>query len=187
MKFPQLRMHSQMAKIQIEQIHGDQTIRQPKADLSIQQPRAEVTITKTPSKLEIDQTKAFADMNRMSIIKRNEQFAEKGKSAVLEGMGRRAQQGTELMKIERDGDSIVNQAVQNSQSPQKSLGIAFIPSLFSVKVNYQPSKVHIDVKTNKPIIEAKQNKVEHHYKQGEVAVSMKQYQDLTIEVVNLYA
>lgn len=83
-----------MAQIEIQQTAAKQTIRQPKAEMSIQQPKAEIKMRTTPAKLTIDQTKAFADMNLMSIFQRNYQFASDGKQAVLEG-------------IERDRKSVV--------------------------------------------------------------------------------
>ncbi|GGJ60614.1 DUF6470 family protein [Virgibacillus salexigens] len=185
MNIPQLRMHSQMAQIQISQESGEQTIRQPKADVTIQQPKPEVSITTTPAKLSIDQSKAFADMNLMRIFQRNKAFAQEGQTSVLEGISRRVRQGNELMKLENEGSPIVNQAVQNAHPKMKTLGITFIPSLFSVKLNSQPAEVNIEVETKQPIINATPNKVEHRYERGNVAIEMKQYQDLTIEVIQL--
>lgn len=183
MHFPQIRMQSQMAQIQIQQTKGRQEIRQPKADLSIQQPRAQVSMKTTPSKLQIDQTQAWEDMNLMHIFRRNDKFAQEGMNAALEGAGRRAAEGTELMKIENGGNPIASQAIRNGHTPMKSLGIKFIPSHFSVKTSYQPSKVQIDVQTNKPIIEATPRRPEHHYEPGSVDISMKQYQSLEIDFV----
>jgi Family of unknown function (DUF6470) len=182
MKMPQLRMQSQMAQIEIQQTPGNQVIRQPKADISIQQPKPEIRMRTTPSRLTIDQTKAFEDMNLMNILKRNEKFAQEGKQAVLDGIARRAQQGTELMKIEHKGKPAITQAVQNAFPPMKRLGITFIPSPFSVKTSYQPSQLQIDVQTHRPITNARPKQVEHDYEKGEVNIRMKQYQHLTIEV-----
>lgn len=180
---PQLRMQSQMAQIEIQQTPGKQAIRQPKADISIQQPKPEIRMRTTPSILTIDQTKAFEDMNLMNILKRNEKFAQEGKQAVLDGMARRSQQGTELMKIEHKGKPVITQAVQNAFPPMKRLGITFIPSPFSVKTNCRPSQLQIDVQTHRPIINARPKRVEHDYEKGEVNIRMKQYQHLTIEAV----
>ncbi|WP_121640153.1 DUF6470 family protein [Virgibacillus sp. Bac330] len=183
MNIPQLKMTSQMAQIELQQTKPKQTIRQPKADISIQQPKAEMSMRTTPSKLTIDQTKAFADANLMSIFQRNDQFAREGKQAVLEGIERRAQQGTELMKIEQKGNPLISQAKMNAYTPMKRLGIAFIPSPFSVKIDYKPAELHIDVQAKKPNIKVQTNSPEHHYVPGDVLTKMKQYQDLQIEVV----
>ncbi|MEN2768735.1 DUF6470 family protein [Ornithinibacillus xuwenensis] len=183
MEIPQIRIQSQMAKINISTQSGKQEIRQPKADLSIQQPRAEITMKTTPSKLSIDQTQAWEDMNIRSIERFNEKVAQEAKQAALEGMGRRASQGTELMKIENKGNPLISQAFTNAHDPMRALGIKFIPSVFAVKINYQPSDVQIDVKANKPIIDATVNKPEVNYIPGSVDISMAQYQDLEIDFV----
>lgn len=183
MHFPQIRMQSQLAQIQIQQTHGKQEIRQPKADLSIQQPQAQVSMKTTPSKLQIDQTQAWEDMNLMHIFRRNDKFGQEGMNAALEGAGRRAAEGTELVRIENGGNTIASQAKRNGHTPMRPLGIKFIPSHFAVKTSYQPSEVQIDVQTNKPIIEATPSRPEHHYERGSVDISMKQYQSLEIDFV----
>ena len=114
MELPQIRMQSQMAKISLSTQASRQEIRQPKADLSIQQPHAEISMRTTPSKLTIDQTGAWEDMNLRSVFRLTEKFAQDGKQAVAEGTGRRASQGTELMKIENKGNPLVSQAFQNA-------------------------------------------------------------------------
>lgn len=183
MQVSQIRIQSQTAQIQITQTKGKQEIQQPEAELSIQQPPAQVSINTTPSKLEIDQTKAWEDMNLMHIIRRNDQFAQEGMKGLLEGMGRRAEQGTALMKIENGSNPIANQAITNGHIQMKSLGITFIPSHFSVKTSYQPAEVNIDVQTIQPVIDATIRKVEHQYERGSVDISMKQYQQLEIDFV----
>src|SRR5690625_3084687 len=102
MKLPQIRLESQFASIGIRQHSGRQEIRQPKAEMTIQQPQANLSIETTKSKLTIDQTQAWEDMNLMSTARRIEVTAQEGKSALLEGMQRRAGQGDELMEIEND-------------------------------------------------------------------------------------
>ncbi|MFD1038882.1 DUF6470 family protein [Virgibacillus byunsanensis] len=186
MQLPQIRMNSQMAQIQIQQTNGKQYIKQPKADLFIQQPQADISINTTPSRLTIDQTQAWEDMGLMHISKRIKQFANEGKQGLFEGIARKAQQGNELMEIENQGSPIPRQAAQNSFEGMKSLAIEFIPSHFAVKTSFQPSEVDINVKVNKPIIEARVNKPTHQYEKGAVDTSMKQYQSLEIDVVNLF-
>ena len=183
LRLPQLRMNSQFAQIQIHTTPAKLEITQPKAELKIQQPPAEVSIRTTPGKLEIDQTKAWEDMNLMSIMKRTDRFAEEGLQKVQQGNARRARQGTELMKIENGGNTIVKQAKENSFDGMKRLGLTFIPSHFSVKINYEPAKVDIEVKRNKPIIEATPQKVIHRYQPGVVETSLKQRNALEIDVV----
>ncbi|SDQ25213.1 DUF6470 family protein [Virgibacillus salinus] len=187
MELPQIRMESQMARIQIQQIAGKQEIQQPQAQISIQQPKAEVSMRTTPSKLSIDQTQAWEDMGLMHISKRIEKFANDGRQGLLEGIARRVQQGAELMKIENDGNPIVNQAATNAHDQMKQLGIKFIPSHFAVKIHYQPSELKIDTEVNQPIINNKPQMPIINYQPGEVSTSMKQYQDLQIDFINLFS
>lgn len=187
MKLAQIRIQSQMAKIQIEQQRGIQEIRQPNAELSIEQPHAKLSMHSTQSKMNIDQTQAWEDMDLMHIFKRNARFAEEGKQAWLEGMARRASQGTELMRIENNGNPIANQAIENMPHQIKPLGITFIPSQFAVKFDYQPSEIDIQVETNKPNIHVKVHRPEHNYHPGKVSISMQQYAQLSIDVVNLFS
>lgn len=183
MQMPQIRMESQFAKIQINQTDAKLHLKQELPQMQIQQPHAEVSIRTTPSKLSIDQTKAFEDMNLMSILKRNDQFAAEGLRAVQQGIARTAREGRELMKIENGGNPIVAQAKRMNLPPMKELGIKFIPSHFSVKIDYQPAEVHIDVTPRKPIIQAQTSPPEFTYEAGRVETSLLQrnYLDITFE------
>lgn len=185
MQLPQIRMQSQLAEIQIHTTNAKQQIKQPKADLVIHQPPAQLSIQTTPAKLDIDQSKAWEDMNLMSILKRNDRHAQEGMNAVMQGTARRASEGTELMKIENGGQPLISQAVRNGHDQMKSLGIKFIPSTFAVKFNYQPAEVNIDVETNQPIIEATTNQPIINYQPGSVETSLKQREDLQINFTNL--
>lgn len=187
MQMPQIQMQSQMAQITIEQSAGKQEIRQPKADLSIQQPTSDVSIQTTPSRLTIDQTQAWEDVNLMSTARLIEKSSQEGQSGLFEGMSRRAEQGSELMKIEAGGDAIVQQAIVNGHNQMKMIGMKYIPSHFAVKINYQPSEVHIDAQANRPIIEARANSPEHTYDPGMVDIRIKNYQQLDIDFTNLFS
>lgn len=187
MQLPELRMSSQMAQINIDQKKGEQEIEQPNATLHISQPEAELDIETNPPKLEIDQSKAWEDMNLLSVSKSIEAHSEAGKNGVLEGTGRRAREGDELMQIEKDGSPIAEQAMRNAYSSQKQLGIEFIPSPFAVETIYESGEATIKVTRHEPVIDAKANQTIHRYEQGDVTTGMEQYPELQIDVVNLYA
>ncbi|MGM7683395.1 DUF6470 family protein [Cytobacillus sp. Hm23] len=185
MQLPQIRINSTFAQIELSTTQAEQLIEQPKAELSIQQPKADMNIQTIKGKLTIDQTQAWEDMDLKHISKRIEEAADLGYQDWLDGIARRAQQGDELMKIENGGNPIARQAKENSQDPMYNFNIGYIPSHFSVKLNYDPARVKIDVKTNEPIIEAVQNKPVHEYTPGDVQVKMARYNDLQIDFVNL--
>ncbi len=183
--FPQIRMQSTNALIEINTSKGSFDIQQPKADLSIEQPKAEMTIDRTPSNLSIDQIKAREDVDLKSARKRIEEAAQLGKRAVLEGIARRVSDGDELMRIENKGNPIPAQAKRNSEGPEKKFGIGWIPSAGSVEIDYTPGKVDINWKRNKPIIESSQNKPIINYNPAQVEIKLKQYNSLKIDFENL--
>lgn len=187
MQLPQIRMESQFAQIGMRQSAGKQEIKQPKAELSIEQPKATLSIQTRKGQLTIDQSKAFEEANLMSIMKRMEKFSQEGKSAILEGMERRAQQGSALMRIEDGGHPIVSQAIINGHDQMKTLGITFIPSPFSVTTHYEPAHIQIEAQANSPNIDVQINKVEHHYDRGNVEIYMERYEQLDIDYTNIYA
>jgi hypothetical protein len=185
MQLAQIRLESQYAKIGLKTTPPVQEIQQPKADLSIEQPKAELTIRTTPGKLTIDQTKAREDVDLKSISKRIEEFADKGYQDSLEGIARRAQEGYALMRIEDGGNPIAEISKTNSEGPELRFNIGWIPSHFSVKTNYTPAEVDIDVKVNKPTINSQTNKSIHNYTPGKVNIDLEQKQSLKIDFVNL--
>lgn len=171
----------------MQQFQGKQYIQQPKADLMIEQPAAEMSIQTTPAKLTIDQTQAWEEMNLMSTARLIEKNAAEGSQAVLAGMERKAQQGSDLMKIENKGNPIVSHAIKNGFREMKSIGLKYIPSPFSVKINAEPAQLRIDTIVNKPNIHATPHQPEINYERGSVEIFMEQYEQLEIDFVNLFS
>lgn len=186
MQVPQIRMESQMARIQMEQRHGQIEIQQRKADMSIEQPKADLSIQTTKGKLTIDQTQAWEDMNLMSTLRHIEKFAEEGRQGIAEGTARRAEQGTELMRIENESNPIYTQAITNGGYKERLIGFKYVPSVFAVKIDYEPGTTEIDVQVNKPVIDVTVRKPELTFHRGGVDISMAQYNELHIDYVNLY-
>ncbi|MEQ6388778.1 DUF6470 family protein [Bacillaceae bacterium S4-13-58] len=185
MEFPQIRIQSQMAQLQIQQTPATQSIQQPKPTQTIRQPKAEMSIETTPGRLTIDQTQAWNDMDLKSVRKRMEEAAQLGKQKAMEGTARRVRQGVEMMEIEKGGNPIQSQAVENRFGHPKQFNIGWIPSPFSVKIDYQPAEVKIDVVPQRPVIEHQINKTIHDYQPGKVDVSLKQRAQLDIDFENL--
>ncbi len=184
MNMPKIRMESQFAKIGMERINPVQELEQPRAEMTIQQPHADLEIERIPGKLTIDQTEAWEAMELKSVFKWAEEFAERGYESWLEGMARISRQGDELMRIENDGDPIVEQAIENSEDPYAEFNVGWIPPPFSVKIHYEPGEVNIRAKANKPLIEAVPNPPIHRYTPGKVRIYLRQQHDLHIYVVN---
>ncbi|WP_226682068.1 DUF6470 family protein [Sutcliffiella horikoshii] len=185
MLFPQIRLQSTFAQTELQIQKPVQQIEQPRAELSIEQPKTELTMSRTPGRLTIDQTQAREDMDLKSVGRRIEEAAQFGRQDWLAGLARVAQDGNELMQIENGGGAIVRQAKRNSEGLPKELNIGWIPSHFSVKINYVPGKLEIDVQERKPIIDAKTNKPVHDYTPGSTQVSMANHPSLEIDFENL--
>lgn len=180
MNFPQIRLESTSAQIAIQTENARNHIQQPKADLSIQQPKAEISISTIKSRLTIDQTQARAEIDLKSIAQRIDEFSQNGRQELLSGIARRTQQGNELMKIENNGNPIVRQAKQNSEKPIKEFALKFVPSHGSVKINYEPAKVNIMARENKPIINVQVNKPNIQYERGKVDIYLQKRNELKI-------
>ncbi|TQS74829.1 hypothetical protein DX933_08630 [Ornithinibacillus gellani] len=185
MNFPQIRLQTERAMIEIRQLSGKQEIQQPPAVLTMEQPRATMTMESEPATLMIDQSKAWEDMNLYGPLKSTAKQASESKQAVLDGMARRAEQGSALMKLEQAGNPVVSQAIQNGHRSEKQVGITFIPSAFSVKLSSTPAQLDIRVEPNRPIIQAKTSPPNIQYERGKVDIRMKNYQHLDISFTNL--
>jgi hypothetical protein len=185
MQLPQIRLQSTFAQTEINTYKSVLEIEQPKSELSIQQPKADLNINRTPSRLTIDQTKAREDVDLKHISRRIAEAAQRGYQDWLSGLARVSQDGDELMMIENGGHTIAAQAKRNSESPMLEFNIGWIPSAGGVKIGYDPGKVDINWKVNKPIIEAAINNPIINYTPGKAEVSLKHYPTLKIDFENL--
>lgn len=186
MQIPQIRLQSTPMKIGLNIEQPVQQIEQKAAVQSIEQPHAILEIQTTPGKLTIDQSQAREDMDLKSLSVRVDEFAQQGYQDWLAGMARRAQQGTELRHIEKGGNALAEQAKTNSKGPEKRFNLGWIPSHFSVKLDYQPAQVKIEATAQKPIIDAKINSPNHTYTPGSVDLEILQKNALDIDFINLY-
>lgn len=186
MQIPQIRLQSAPMKIGLNIEQPVQQIEQKEAVQSIQQPQAILEIQTTPGKLTIDQSQAREDMDLKSLSRRVDEFAQQGYQDWLAGMARRAQQGTELRHIEKGGNALAEQARQNSKGPEKQFNLGWIPSPFSVKLDYQPAEVKIESTAQKPNIDAQVNRPNHTYTPGSVDIEILQKNALDIDFINLY-
>jgi hypothetical protein len=183
MDLPQLRIDSVRGQLGLNITKPEQRIEQQPATVRIEQPKAEMQINRTPGKITIDQTQAWEDMDLKSVAKRIKEFAENGYQDLLSGIARVSQQGDELMMIENRGNTTVNQAIVNSMPTQHEFNIGWVPSPFSVKINYQPVKLDINWQTHRPNIEVETHKPTHEYTPGKVSGFMNKWPSLEIDFV----
>ena len=125
-------------------------------------------------------------MNLMNALRSTEHFASEGKQKASEGTGRRAEEGSELMRIENQGEPLIEQATRNSQRPDYQLGIKFIPSFGAVKINYEPGQLDIQAQPQAPRIDVQVKAPIHNYTPDKIDIQMKQMANLEIDFINLF-
>ncbi|MDI7742936.1 DUF6470 family protein [Lysinibacillus fusiformis] len=181
MNIPKLQLQSTKAQISLSTQKPIQEIEQPKANLDLQQPQAKMTMETIKSQLSIDTVEARESLDLKSSRSRTAEVAQYSQQQAMEGLVRRAQEGDELMRIENGGNPIADQAKRSGKQPYSSINIKFIPQADSVKVNFEPGKVEIQVEPQKVINNSTSNKPIHHYTTGKVKVELAQAPSLKID------
>jgi len=185
MRLPQIRIDQQFARIGISMEDAKVQMSQPEADLSIKQPPADVNIETRPGKLSIDQSQAFHDLGQYPVKEAVRLEAEEGKKLVTEGTRRRRREGDQLMKIENGGDPIKQQAKTRMPREYRPFNIGVIPSYNSVKINYEPADVNVDIQANKPVIQSQANPVQRQVTPANFDVYLDQQNYIDISFVNV--
>ncbi|KGX93951.1 hypothetical protein N781_01875 [Pontibacillus halophilus JSM 076056 = DSM 19796] len=184
MSGPQIQLQTKPALISLKTTNVKQSISQPKADQSIQQPMAKHSIRQVPPKLSIDQTVAWQNLGFKSSAVRSRESAAYSNQKWNEHLGSIAQDGDEMMRIEDGGNPIVSQAQQAGiWTVEVKPGNA--PAHEQVKIQYQPGHAEIQNEAQKPVIKNVARKAELGFERGGVAVSTKQYADVTIDFKDL--
>jgi len=185
MRLPQIRIDQQFARIGISMEDAKVQMTQPEADLSIKQPPADINIETRPGKLSIDQSQAFHDLGQYPVKEAVRLEAEEGKKLVAEGTRRRRREGDQLMRIENGGDPIKQQAKTRMPRKYRPFNIGVIPSYNSVKINYEPADVNVDIQANKPVIQSQANPVQRQVTPAnfDVYLDQQNYIDISFENV----
>ncbi|MCO7176436.1 DUF6470 family protein [Sporolactobacillus kofuensis] len=187
---PHLEMHQTFGKIAISTQNAVQTISQPKADQSIEQPKATMSIERTPAQVKIDQSAGWHNMDLKSVFVRIRDAAQAGKQAVLDGIVRHAQEGDELLHIEKNkGRNLF--AKQAAESVERAvIGTHYdtgsTPASQAVSYDVTPAQLQVDWQTHAPVIQAKVNAPQLTYQPGQVTISMQQYPSLAIQAVGMF-
>ena len=181
MHLPSLLIHSTMGKIHVQSTPPGLEIQQHPADQTIEQPKAELTISKTSSQLLIDQKEAWNNLDLKSAFVRIREAAENGHQAVLAGIARRAEEGDDLLHIERGGNVIKDHAIRNAHRDY-TYDTGHTPPFLAVKESYTPSRLKIDWQTKKPIVDVKSHAPTFHPERGHVDITMEHYPSVTLSV-----
>ncbi|WP_096156601.1 DUF6470 family protein [Bacillus sp. FJAT-45066] len=185
MNIPQLRINQTNVQIGLNIRQPVQEIKQPQAEMTIRQPEADMNFNKRPPRLTINQTKALADVGIKSAGMVVREAAQKGYGTWSQGMSRVARDGDELMRIEHGGNRMPSQAKRNGEPAAKEFNVGWIPSHFSVGIDYDPGDLDIQVKVNKPIIDVRPNKPIHNYTPGSTDVFIAQEPTIDIRFIDV--
>ena len=183
MNIPQIQIRTTDAKLGLNIEKGQQTIRQPKATQHIEQPAAILDIRTTDGVMRIDSSQARRDIGMIGPLESTANFATAGHQKAMQGIARRVSEGNQMMDIAHNQNAIVSIAKQNTFPNKKALGIDFIPSIGSVKLDYTPASVDINIQTQEAKISGQINKPIHEYKQGQVSGYMLQKPSIEIDVI----
>lgn len=182
MNSPQIQIQTTRGILDIQTTKPIQEIEQPRASISMEQPAAILDISTTRSQLSIDTTEARAEIDLKSIARRISENAQRSKQVALEGIGRRASEGQQLMNIQNGGNMIVELAKRNGTPPPAPLGIRFIGNKSGVKMSFQPGTANIQFTPQKVNTNVQVNKPIHHYTPGKVTGEMNPYPSIQIDV-----
>lgn len=175
-----LRINTTPGQIGIKTKWATLDLKQPKADMDVKTDMPKVQIKTTDPKIKIDQKQCFAEAGIKSPIECSRENSQIARSAAMQGIARRADEGNQLADIHLGGDPIVEQAAASGDIFLREFVFGFIPKSRpkidvvegKVDVKYIPGKVNLNVKVNKPILN-----VNH----GKVDIYMKQWPDIKIE------
>lgn len=183
MNIPQIQIQTTTGQLQIQTTKPTQDIAQPKATMTQSQPAAILEMSSRKPTLTIDTTEARAEIDLKSIRRRNEEHAQKGKQAVLEGIGRRASEGQQMMQIENGGGNVFARlAKQNTDGGYRSLGLRFVGNKSGVKTSFEPGSVDIRITPQQATTNVQMNKPMHHYTPGKVTTHVNPAPSISIDV-----
>ncbi|WP_342508824.1 DUF6470 family protein [Sporosarcina sp. FSL K6-2383] len=182
MSIPQLQIQTTPGILSLQTTKPIQEIEQPKATLNQQQPAAILEISTTRSQLSVDTTEARAEIDLKSVFRRSEEYVQLGRQGAMEGIGRRAQEGQEMLRIENGGNIFAELSKRNGTPPPAQLGIRFIGNKSGIQMSIQPGTTDIRFTPQKAINDVQINKPFHQYTPGKVTGVMEQYPSIQIDV-----
>lgn len=182
LNIPQLQIQTTRGILGLEITKPIQEIEQPRAIMNQQQPAAILEISTTKPKLFVDTTEARAEIDLKSVFRRIDEYVQLGKQGAMEAIGRRAQEGQEMLRIENGGNIFAELSKRNGTPPPAPLGIRFIGNKSGIQMSIQPGTTDIRFTPQKPVNDVQINNPSHQYTQGKVTGVVEQYPSIQIDV-----
>lgn len=167
-----LQWETQSARMEISSKAARLDLRSPKAKLLIDTEAAKLEIRQPVGILEIDGTARRASLGLKTSTQFAMDIAALGKNTVLETIGRIAQNGDRLARIQSGENAVVEIAAD--AAAKGPLEITLAP-LAPPEIRYTMRKPEITVTPVKPQIEAEPSPVEAQGTPGNVDIRMTQY------------
>ncbi len=185
MRIPRMEITHQQIQLDMKTIPAEQRIEQRPANLQIEQPAAILEINTTKPTLDINLDQFWADLGFKKTSVLIEEYSNRGREELLSGIARRAQEGRKLMlgAGKGQGAQTIQSIAKENYGPERPgpINIKFIPSYQSVKIQYDPGNVDIQVQTQKPKVDVAIQKPIHEYTKGKTQIDVLQYPSLTID------
>lgn len=185
MKLDQIQIRTQDAKVNLNISKPTQYIKQERAKQTIEQPAATIQMSHRDAKLLVDSSQAYRDLGLLTTKESIEQAAQKGKTAVMQGIARRVREGNQLMDISKsiDGSTITSIAKSRDTFEHKQISIKWVPSVGAVKITYQAGNLNIHAQENKPKIDVQLGDVVHNYTPGKISGQLLQRESVETTVI----
>lgn len=184
MQLPSIKITSTHGQIGMKSQRPHIEIKQHEPGFSIRQEHVAIEINKQSDQLTINQREAFASSNLKHIYQLNKDFAAKGLSHASEMTAKYAREGDQLMRIENGFNVIPQLAKVNSiLFPEKEITLAQMPKPFSVKTDYQPSKLSFHTKGGTAEINIEQRKPTIQHRPWQTDVYVRQKQNIQFQAV----
>jgi hypothetical protein len=178
-----LTIHQTFAKLDWDVQRPSYQFQPAKTDVRVEHRPAEMVIERTPIQLHIDQTECWADMDRKHIFRRIREEAQVGKQALLEYVGRVAEEGEEIKRIENKGNVFRSIARRHMLEEKHQFAYRNVPDNFSLKYSITPGELKIHYNEGELKIDVQSSPFQHQYEMGRITYAVQQKNELHFEVV----
>lgn len=138
------------------------------ATWDIQQPSGELDIDSTPCRY------AYGIKNMPDLVR---DYAQEGINSAVAGVGRVAEEGNRLARIESGENAVVNMAAESTVPASGDLALTYIPL---PDIRYTPHRPQCKVNYDKLSITAEPGSVQSDYKPSQLDIQVTQYPSVNI-------
>lgn len=151
-------------ELRVTNIHGLIGINKNDAVLSVSQPPAKLQIESEPARLNartrhaqvrIDQSRCFSEAGLKSVWELSDEFAERGRQAVLQAIAQTVSEGNRMAMIKVKTDAIGEIAASKVFRPPDDYNITLMPKsrpkidfVGGISFNPKPGRINISFGTN---------------------------------------